>query len=223
MGKRFAFCFWLALTLCSYAEAQVGVIKGFVVDEQGQHVPDALVTWLRVAPDGEVDVYVGATKYYASNRNGHFIIRGLTQGDRYKIYAKKESAYYPNMTVGFFNPKDDALVATPQPEDKAVDITVHLGPKAGQLALNVRDAATGMPLSPTISVARARTGEGFGGGEPANSSFLVPADTDISFTVSAPGYEAWYYPGTTDEKQSTPLRVSAGEQKLLELQLDRKK
>jgi len=223
MCKRLIFCLWLTLTLCSYAEAQVGVIKGFVLDEQGKRVPGALVSWLRVALDGQVEVHVGAVMYSPTNNQGHFIIRGLTEGDRYKVYAKKEDACYPDMTLGLFNPKDDALTATAHPEAKAPDVTVRLGPKAGRLFLDAKDAMSGMPVAPTVDVKRTDSGEGFGGGSPAKESFLIPADTDISFTVAAPGYEAWYYPGTTDEKQSTPLRVGAGEQKLLEIQLERQK
>jgi len=223
MRKRFSRFLLPVLLLCVYGDAQVGVIKGFVVDETGKPISRADVTWLRVARDGQVEVQVGVVPRSRTNNQGHFIIRALALGDPYKIYAQKEDAFYPDMTFGLYNPKDDATIVTATTEDKASDVTIHPGPKAGQLALDVRDAATGMPVNPTISVKRTQTGEGFGGGDQANARFLIPANTDVSFTASAPGYETWYYPGTTDEKQSTPLRVKPKEQKLLEIQLERKR
>ncbi|MBZ5571512.1 MAG: carboxypeptidase-like regulatory domain-containing protein [Acidobacteriia bacterium] len=221
MSNRLIFCLWLTLTLCSYAEAQVGVIKGFVVDEQGKRVPGAQVNWQRIMPKGYVEVYGTIVPSSTSDDQGHFSINGLAEGESYKVYAQKEESYYPDMTVGLYNPKDDASIVTAQTADKATDVTVRLGPKAGRLSWQCKDAITGLPMHPTLSVKRTDSGDGFGGG--VGHSFLIPADTDVTLTVEARGYQTWYYPGTADKKQSAPLRVGAGEQKLLEIQLERQK
>jgi len=207
---------FLLLVFSSYTVAQEsGVIHGHVVDPQGKPVVGARVSWVR-SKEGEVEIHRSAA-FAESDGQGKFSIGGLSLGVTYKLYASKEEAFYPDMSFPFFNPLDQSSTAVASADD-GFDATVSLGPQAGRLSWEVTNT-NGDTVSPNISFKRPDYGESFLGGFPSKDDFLMPADTDISFSVSAKQYQTWYYPGVTDEKLSTPLRLKPGEEKTLKIQL----
>jgi hypothetical protein len=207
----------LAFALYSRAETPSGVIKGLVVDEQGKPVELAHVTWVN-ATKGVAEVQVGIVAFAATDGQGRFLIRGLAVGTPYHVYAQKEVDDYADMALGFNNSKDDAITAIAADQDKAVDVTIRMGPKAGRLNWNVTGAATGKAPNLTFMFVRTDTGASVGGSAPADYDRLVPSNTDIEFSVSAPGYRTWYYP-VGDERQRAPLRLKPGEEKTVNIQL----
>jgi hypothetical protein len=215
--NRIVGCLGLALMFCASAQSQEGVIKGRVIDQQDAPVAGAHVTWL-LNVKNVVEVHSGPVDFVVSNSGGHFVIRGLAVNDPYIVYAQKEDDDYPDMELGFFNRKDNSVSTTAVEGEKAADITIRVGPKAGRLNWNVTDAITGKSVNPTLEVKRIDTGGSFGSGGPANDTHLLPSDTDLALSVSAPGYRAWYYPAG-DKKHSALLRLKPGEEKTLEIHL----
>lgn len=209
----------VALILSSHALALGGLIRGFVINEHGEKVPGAQVVWLWVPPERVVSVNDG-NHYVTTDENGHFWIEGLDQGESYKLYAKKEDSNYPDMTLGFFNPKDEAMTVKAELIDKASDVEVKLGPKGWKLYWTVRDAKTNKPIIAATSFVRDGISQTVGWGFDTKKGFLMPAETDISMTVSARGYKTWYYPGTTDEKLSKPVLFSGGGKIYLKVRLE---
>jgi hypothetical protein len=206
----------LALMFCASAQSQEGVIKGRVIDQQDAPVAGAHVTWLSLGRVSQA--YAGAVAFAVTNGRGHFVVRRLAVGNRYNIYARKEDDNYPDMALGFYNPKGDAVSATAVEAEKAVDITIRVGPKAGRLNWNVTDAMTGKPVNPTFEATRTDTGGKLGRSGSAKDVHLLPSDTDLTFSVSAPGYRTWYYPAG-DKKHSSLLRLKPAEEKTVEIHL----
>ncbi len=205
----------LALVLSPLAQPPVGVIKGRVIDQQDAPVAGARVTWLSL---GRVAQFQGPIAFAVTDDRGHFLIRRLLIGNLYDVYAQNEDDNYPDMAWRFFNPRDDAASTTAAESENAVDITIRVGPKAGRLHWNVADAVTGKPVNPTLEVKRIDTGTSFGGGGAANDTHLLPSDTDLAVSVSAPGYRTWYYPAG-DKKHDAWLRLKPGEAKTVEIHL----
>jgi hypothetical protein len=214
---RFVCCVFLAVALCSQAETQTGIIKGLVVNEQGKPVGAAHVTWTR-AVKGEAEVHIGPVEFVLTDGRGRFLIHGLTVGTPYNVYGQKDEDNYADPSPGFYNPKGETVTAIAADPDKAVDVAIHVGPKAGRLNWNVTDAVTGKPVNPTMEVVRSDTGASLGGGGPAQDTHLLPSDTDLVFSVSAPGYRTWHY-SAGDKKHRSPLRLKPGEEKTVNIQL----
>jgi hypothetical protein len=214
---RFVPCVCLALALCCHAQPKAGVIRGIVIDEQGAPVNFAHVTWVNVAK-GVAEVQIGIVAFEATDGQGRFSIHGLAVGTPYNVYAQKETDYYADMSSGFYSSKDDAVTAIAAEQDKAVDVTIRMGPKAGRLNWKVTGAATGPAANLTFMFVRADTGASVGGSAPADYDRLVPSNTDIEFSVSAPGYRAWYYPAG-DKRHRAMLRLKPGEAKTVDIRL----
>jgi len=223
---RVGLCVLLLLAfVCAHAwgAKETGVIKGVVLDEKGDTVKDASVTVHDLdPPNGVVEVQTGVEPSVDTNDQGQFVFPSLALGHRYKVYAKKEDDGYPNMELGLYNPKDEALVATAERDNQALDVKVRLGPKAAVLEWNVRDSVTGSPVNPQdVSIHRVDTGGGLSTSAPSKFSYLIPADADLVIEVSAKGYQTWYHPSYTVKGAETPLRAAPSENRKLEIALVR--
>jgi hypothetical protein len=49
---------------------------------------------------------------------------------------------------------------------------------------------------------------------------LLPPNTDILIEVSAPDYKTFYYGGTSDSLQRSPIRLESGQEPKLDIRLD---
>ncbi len=216
-------CLVLACSVVAIGEGQPDSIRGFVVDEQGRPSARAQVTWIDTTlPPNTVQVQAGAVPTVTSDAEGRFTIPGLEVGHRYKVYASKEDDAYPDMTVAFYNPKDEAVIAEAT-QDGTSAIDVHLGPKAGRLEWDVKDANTGQGVSPSFLFRPAdATGGGVEGTALPQWNLLMPSNTDIVVEISASGYDTWYYPGSSIKSAAVPLRMKPGEVRTLEVRLQRK-
>jgi hypothetical protein len=115
------------------------------------------------------------------------------------------------------------------PATPTTRVTLKLRPKWGILSGTVKDRMTHMPI----------VGMGSSGGhhhfhvffwKPAPGSFRVlippwpdarrPLSFDLFVEVYADGYKPWFYPAAT-EQSSLPIRLESGEQKSLEIDLER--
>src|SRR5437879_5631270 len=147
---------------------QTGAIRGTVVDEAGNPVAAAEVSTSVDLDSKDVIVWTGPHPTFPTDAKGHFVVSGvmgdLVVGHHYKVYAKKEEAGYPDMMWSLFNPRDEAVIAVAEPKDRAVDLTVRLGPKAMVLTWDIKDSATGRSLNNLVTFHITRADEGEVGG-----------------------------------------------------------
>ncbi len=213
--------FCLVLDLVAWGQSHNGSIQGMVLDRSGHAIGRASVTWRDVSlQEKEVEVMAGAVPTVIADSTGAFTIPGLELGHRYKVYASKENENYPDMTMGLYNPKDDAVIAEAGAAGES-NVAVQLGPKAARLKWSVTDAITGTGVSPVLVVQRVDSGGGLEGRFPGVSELLIPADVEIRIEVSADGYDIWYYPGSTAKSAAVPLQMKAGEVRTINVQLAR--
>jgi hypothetical protein len=204
-----------------YAEDQNsrGVIAGIVVNEAGSPVAGAHVMSRDLDPN-TVEVFAGVVRSFATDRQGKFLISGLTTGHDFKVYAEKEEDGYPNTMLRMYNPKDEAPVAVATLTAREQMVTLHIGPRAGRLKWNVTDAVTGYYIDkPIIRLQRSDNDTSMFGTPIASDGLLVPANTAVIVSVSAHGYREWYYPGTLYKSTAAPLWLIPGEERTLQVQL----
>jgi hypothetical protein len=191
---------------------ETGAITGTVVDEAGNPIAAAEVSPSRDLDSKDIiEVGMGVWPAFPTDANGHFVVTNLVVGHHYKVYGKKEEAGYPDMRMGLFNPRDEAVVAVAEPKDRALDVTVRLGPKAMVLTWDVKDSVTGRSLNNIVTFHITRTDEGEVRGDSLDRKFLLPTDVPVTVEFSAKGYKTWYYPGTIDKAVSTALRTTPGQ------------
>ncbi len=211
-------------SLCASASTRStrdGIIQGVVVDETGNPIAAALVS----TRDLDIPkVVVGKVlQTFETDTNGCFTIRNLVVGHRYKLYAMKEEAGYPNTRIEMYTPNNEILIAIAALKGEGSSVRLQIGPKAAFLEYEAKDSITGRSVkSPTIDITRTDTGSGMGGGcidWNGDRKVLIPCDIDLLVQVSAPGYKVWYYPGYTVKAAGTPLRATPGETKKLDVLL----
>ncbi|PYY13929.1 MAG: hypothetical protein DMG61_11675 [Acidobacteria bacterium] len=191
-------CSLASVTLASNVKPSVGTISGTVIDEAGQPVELALVSveLLDNRPRGT------PVRYVETNKAGHYEIQGLVLGP-HKIFAKKETAGYPDTSFAFYSEHKFSTVNLTQQNSSAV-VNIRLGPKAGTLRLKLVDAVTGKLPSGTVTLRRAAHPEMFFSTS-TDKPVLVPALTDVDLSISAPGYATW--PATLDRKSQVFLQA----------------
>jgi hypothetical protein len=200
---------------------QTGAIKGTVVDEAGNPIAAAQVSTGYDLDSKDVQVWAGQVPTFPTDANGHFAVTNpnLVVGHHYKVYAKKEEAGYPDMMNSLFNPRDEAVVALAKSKDRALDVTVQLGPKAMVLTWDVKDSVTGRSLNNIVTFYVKRADEGDAGGSNQDRKLLLPADVPVTVEFSAKGYKTLYYPGTPDKAASTALPTVPGQEVALRVSL----
>jgi hypothetical protein len=187
-----------AASACSQTE---GTIKGVVFDENGKPLPGASVY---VQKTDEMAVHF-VPRPVQTNDEGRFLIEHVSWGS-YIVIAGKEEAGYPSTWARFYSngvvPK-----VTVESSSATADATVLLGPKVGILRLaSVTDALTGKDISVfgVITLERANTANSFLTTSTSKARLFVPARTDVTIHVTAPGYRPW--PDQTDKEQIVHLQ-----------------
>jgi hypothetical protein len=217
MRKTIAIAISLFLLCVVAANAgTTGSIKGTVIDQAGNPVELANVFARDIEPsaDGTVQVHMGAVPWVETDKQGKFLIRGLTVGHRYKLYTKKEEDGYADTSIPTYNPTDEGVVATASDSPRSSDdVKVQIGSKAVVFRYDLKDAVTGKELRDyTITVTRIDTDYSFSGIE-GDNKVLLPADTDMSIKFEVKGYQPWYYPGHSAKEAAMPLRGSGGDER----------
>jgi hypothetical protein len=197
-------------------EAQPGEIRGRVVDAQGQPVPKAKLHVLKFGSD-----FNGRVVFYMADAQGNFSIKGLAPG-AYNVYVSAVEEGYADTDYLFYSGKErsvpEAVVSEQQPTPF---LTVHVGPKAANLAGHVVNAVTGAPIGNatmtfnrpesqlmflTTSLNQPDVKGGF--------NFLLPS-APLTIKVTAPGYANWYYQNEGSRKQMDLLTLEPGRTKEL--------
>lgn len=210
-----------ARTSAQQAYADVGVISGTVVYENGKPVKGATAS---AEPLGRP---MGAIVPHAdTDRAGRFEIRiPRSWFGKFAVTAKKEDEDYPDTSKQFYsNGKFQTVILTER--HPTADVVIRLGPKAGVLSGTVTDAVRGSPLNPCTHLRYAASSNFMSGTGLITPKYrlLLPSNRGIFIKVSLDGYRPWYYPGTTNRAAAKPIRLGPGEEQILNIRLqpDRK-
>jgi hypothetical protein len=205
------------LTESTAAGTQEGLIEGTVVYENGRPAGGATVY-----ASGPMGIpFGGIVPHSKADEKGHFAIANLWLG-KYAVGAEKLDEDYPNMSEQFYSGGHFKTVLLTSRRFVA-RVTVRLGPKAGILIGVVANAVSGAPLNPCAEFRWANGPDNFLSGTGlvnAKYRMLIPSNTAMLMRVWYGGHKAWYYPGTTDETHSRPVKLGPGEVLNVDIRLE---
>jgi hypothetical protein len=184
-----------------------GKIVGTVQDEKGAALPGAKVNALPLdgRPQG------AGIRYVETDAGGRFVIDRLPWG-KYSVFAMKQEAGYPDMEPSFYSAGTKIPVAVITPAAPVAAVSIQFGPRAAIVSGTVSDSATGAPINAFFALVRTRNKEDWLSiSAPSSYRLLVPALTDIEFSVTAPGYEKWTSP--------SPINMQSGQELHLNVEL----
>jgi hypothetical protein len=145
-----------------------------------------------------------------TDRTGHFEIDRLSWG-RYKVFAKKEEAGYPDVRWSFYS-NDNFPVVPLTPAVSTSNVRIQLGPRAGALTGSVTNSATGTPVDASFKLTRkAAIDKWISLSVSPEYRVLLPGSTDVLVEATAPGFERWTSPAV--------LRLESGAEMRLDIQL----
>lgn len=176
---------------------ETGKIVGTVLDEKGVPLAAAKVNVLPLdgRPQGT------GIRYVETDVEGRFVIDRLPWG-KYSVFAMKEEAEYPDMEPSFYSAGMKIPTAIIMPSAPVATLSIHLGQRAAIIDGSVSNASTGAPVSAFFTLVRMNNLEDFlSTSVPSTYRILVPAFTDVAFSVTAPGYDKWTSPRPGQELQ----------------------
>jgi hypothetical protein len=209
---------WFAVSLLllstSLSHSQMrpeGRVTGTVLDEFSQPIDKAQVCRVVYLPSKS-----DATCFAHTDKTGQFEIDHVPMGTYGVVASKNEDGY---ADFGLTAP----VKVTLTPEEPLANVIVKLGPRAGILIPRVRDKVTGTPLPDFFLKWRVDVPDGTWTGTSGFSQWTtrtsIPAAKDVSFQVSAPGYQTWVYTDPSNLSRPSYLRLESGEQKSLSIEL----
>jgi hypothetical protein len=192
---------------------RVGIIRGIVLDANGQPVEDATV---RANFRGGFSGIVPSAR---TDKSGHFAIQELVLGGWY-VTASKEQDDYPDESNAFYGGFNLSAATVDLSADiPEQTVTVLLGLKAGRIVGTIADAETGKPIEPCARLqwktVPAISWRGYGLLK-SKFNLLIPADTDITVMIWAWGYDPWIYKSVDG---NDALRVHASDHVQLQVRL----
>jgi len=179
-----------------------GSIDGKVIDEDGKPVAGALVSF----EEHRLAMNHKAVEFYQTDSGGSFHAALELAGlGSYRVLAKKEEAGYPETRFAFYDDNESPLLGL-ECGTALSGIVVKLGPKAAHIHhITVLDADSG-ELIANASITLRRLSAPFRSVPltafsittsttllPPNPNYpglAVPANVDVSYQISAPGYIA---------------------------------
>jgi len=202
---------------CSPINRKVS-FQGTVLDDKQYPVQDAKVR----AEPADTKAKARHVRYVKTDKKGHFLIERLPWGE-YHVFAMKEEEGYPNTYFSFYS-KDVFARVTLTAQAPAAVLSLTLGPKAGVITGSISDVITKKPVG-TARFDLTRDGNSqywISTSVSATYRILLPADANVAIQVTAPGYEDWYYPGTSDSSKSAPVRLIPDQKLNIEIKLQPK-
>ena len=197
------------------AAREPGLIRGTVVDEKGMPVAAAQV---RVDPANGLP-RSNIVREVETNEGGQFLMDNLAPGS-YKVFARKETAGYPNTAFAFYS-NHVFPTATLTASAPAIDLILRIGPPAAVIHGSVRNASTKVPVDASFLLRRAADLENWiSMSQRPDYRVLIPPLTEITFEVSAPGYKTYYYAGATDPLKRPALRLESRQELKLDIELE---
>jgi len=222
---------WLALTLSLFTPLPAlpqtanlslpeGTISGTVFDENGRPFKGVQVcTYMQYAPAGSKESRGDCPA--TSDEAGQFRIDHLAMGTTTVEAIKPEDGY-----IAFAGTSVKEVV-TLTPNQRSATVVLKLGPKAGMVIPSVTDKLTGKPVTDfevgwTIINSDAPNGSSSGGQSIRRGvrGAIVPPEKYLVLTIYAPGYKKWFYYDPSDPSRPAFLRLQAGEEKELLVELE---
>lgn len=195
-----------------FADGGRGMIAGTVLDATGQVAEAARVCISASSGDSKSGVTTEFICPISADKYGQFQLEHLKIG-AYTVFAQ-DAADHSSMAA-----EEKGQKVTLTPTAPYAHVTLRL--KSGGILLgSVTDALSGKPVHQFRVQYQELNREGSGGAYAYDGHFrtLVPAASDLVVIVTAQGYKGWVY--TDSDNQSRPvLRVAAGEQKELDIEL----
>lgn len=186
-----------------------GRITGTVVNDAGEPIAHAMVCYTTVGPR---EIASGCS---AADPQGRFDVEVPIQANR--IYAQKPDDGYVSDDD---SQKLSVAINLTQAEPTA-HLSLSVGPKAGQITVNVTDKDTGKPIkdfrlrwfvvddNPAIHFTFSTNGR----------VISVPSNKDVMLIVQAKGYHRWFHFDADNPAQPT-LRLQPGEERSIDAALD---
>jgi len=223
---------WLVLTLLLFstlaavpqarsAPGSQGTIGGTVLDAHGQPFKGVEVcTWMKDAPAGSKEAR-GDCPAATTDEAGQFRIDHVAMGTIGVEAIKPEDGY-----VAFAGTSVTEMV-TLTPNQLSATVVLKLGPKAAFLLPTVKDKLTGKVI-PKVSIRwtvidpNEPNALSSGGSEinPWSTRAALPPEKYLVVTLSAPRYKGWLYSDPSDPSRPAFLRLQAGEQRELAVELE---
>jgi hypothetical protein len=185
-----------------------GRITGTVVDQAQKPIAGAWVMAVET-----LNQSLNNPPSAKSDSTGQFEITDLALRS-YHVYASKPQDGYPEADPAYSDENQAAIALSPDQPLGSVIISLR---KAGMLITDVRDKATGKPVSAyyKLSVPKRwqRQGE-------LSYPLLIHPSTDVMLEVSANRYKTWFYSDASNPSHQLPLRLESGEQRSLRIVLE---
>lgn len=217
--KMFAVLFLMMLSLSLFpigargVDPSVGSIHGLILDMNNQPVFAATVTIRELSGDHQ-----GSRLTITTDQRGEFEAANLAAAKYLVIATKDETGKENPRAFAAFNHEFIVVCAGHGFPDAAV--VLRLGSKTGVIRGQVRDAIDGSPVTATISVTLANSGNRWVTATfPADYRIPVPADTAMSMVVSAVGYKPWHYTNSANQSPSSVISLPRADQKSIEVPL----
>jgi len=197
---------------------ETGQIIGTVVNDVGEPVREAQVCTRITYQTGSSNACGGAQ----TDEKGAFQMSQVPFG--------KIGVYAEAVRQGYWRDDETARTQTVMPSAQVpvAHVALKVGPKPGELIVNVRDKTSGKNVdSFFVRLIADTTGYCSGVGnfpnQPGSVGARVPvgSGTEAVVEVSAKGYKNWYYSDPSEPSRPV-LRLEPGEEKTLEVQLDPK-
>lgn len=162
-------------------------VSGQVVEENGAPLPGASVSFSR---NGPIIRGPHAIRTFETGLDGHFDAT-IDEAGTYTVLAKNESAGCPETHLAFYSTEPKVRI-TITCAGEVKNVLLRMGPKAGRIGqVVVRDAVSGRRVqTASITLRRVAAPELFMSTSTTYHDIAVPADTLVTYEVTAPLYIA---------------------------------
>lgn len=199
----------------------VGVIKGRVVNAQGESVSGAKVSAERDS-SGSVRLISSF-----SDEDGNYRIE-INEPGTYTLIGSKEEGAYPETVSAFHFYGTDVVAPKVEVNRNQVieNVDINLGDRASVLEGTIIDYKSNLPVSSKTTITLRRLDDTnllyrIGGAEEKKNGKFKVLVPHVPFTIeiSSPDYETWTYSRDAKENGSDPLILNPGETKKLNISM----
>jgi len=209
--------FFVSHSAAQQPTAELGEIRGVVMDEGGSPVSEAEVDRDSIShgPVGK------AISLALTDKSGAFTFSPVKFGS-YKLYALKPESGYPDTKFDLYSESYHPVTATVSAASPIVSVVIVVGPRAGMVKLTVIDKVTRQPIpSPTTTIRRLDTDAWISVGRTEDMTMCVPPSIPTEITVHAEGYKEWPNHGSSGSAAKRYVNIASGKEVKMVAELER--